>query len=112
MGRLALVVLLCTFLLACGGGAKPLPADKADYAGHWRGGGIDLVIHPEGRVEYEKREGRSVEKVSGPVGWQGDDFVVAVMVVKTKFEVSDPPHQVDGIWTMTVNGVELTRVEP
>ena len=111
MRRLVSATLLSAVLLVSACQAQPLPPDKAEYAGHWRGGGVDLVIYPEGRIEYEKREGKGTVEVSGPIGWQGDNFVVAVMVVKTKFEVAAPPHQVDGVWMMTVNGIELTRVE-
>lgn len=96
------------FVSACKG--QPLPPDKADYAGRWRGGGIDLVIHAEGRVNYAKVEGKSTKTIEGPLqGWQGDDFVVGVMTVKTKFKVTEPPHEVDGVWKMTVDGVELIR---
>jgi len=111
MRRLASAVILSSVLLlsACGD-PQPLPPDKANYAGHWRGGGVDLIIYPEGRVEYTKREGKGTVEVSGPIGWKGDDFVVAVMVVKTMFEVDEPPHEVDGVWMMTVRGIELTRV--
>ncbi len=98
-------------MAACSG--QPLPADKADYAGHWRGGGIDLTIRAEGHVSYVKLQGKSKTEIEGPLqGWQGDDFVVGVMVVKTKFDVTEPPHEVDGIWTMTVDGVTLTRDQP
>jgi hypothetical protein len=105
----ATLLSLVLFAAACKG--KPLPPDKAEFAGHWRGGGIDLVIRPEGQVVYDKVEGKGHVQVSGPLqGWIGNDFVVGVMVVKTTFKVSEPPHQVDGVWTMTMDGVELTRV--
>ncbi len=111
MWRLSSAVLLAAVLLISACKAQPLPPDKADYAGHWRAAGVDLVILPEGRVEYKKREGKGTVEVSGPIGFKGDDFVVAVMVVKTAFKVSEPPHEVDGEWKMTVDGIELTRVE-
>jgi hypothetical protein len=100
---------LVLFASACKG--QPLPADKAEFAGHWRGGGIDLVIRPEGHVTYEKVEGKGRVQVEGPLqGWIGNDFVVGVMVVKTTFKVTEAPHEDGGVWTMTMNGVELTRV--
>ncbi|MEM9453365.1 MAG: hypothetical protein AAGF11_04250 [Myxococcota bacterium] len=111
MRRLASATLLFATVLLSACQPQPLPPDKAEYAGHWRGGGVDLVIYPEGRAEYTKQEGKGTIEVSGPVGWKGEDFVIAVMVVKTKFDVQQPPHEVDGIWMMTVDGIELTRVQ-
>jgi hypothetical protein len=111
MKRMLSAALLCALLLASACKGQPLPPDKAEFAGHWRGGGIDLVIEPQGYVRYEKAEGKGKVRVSGPLqGWQGDDFVVGVMVQKTKFEVDAPPHEVDGVWMMTLNGVELARL--
>lgn len=105
--RLALVVLLLAS--ACKG--QPLPADKLEYAGQWRGGGVDLVITADGGVSYRKVSGSSTVEINGPIkGFDGDDFVVGVMVVKTGFDVTAPPHEEGGAWKMTVDGVELTRV--
>lgn len=112
MRRFVSATVLSFVLLASACKGQPLPADKAEFAGHWRGGGIDLVIRPEGHVTYEKIEGKGRVQVEGPLqGWKGNDFVVGVMVVKTTFKVTEPPHEVDGVWTMTIDGVEVTRVE-
>ena len=105
--RLALVVLL--LVSACKG--QPLPADKLEYAGQWRGGGVDLVITADGGVSYRKVSGSSTIEINGPLkGFDGDDFVVGVMVMKTGFDVTAPPHEEGGAWKMTVDGVEVTRV--
>jgi len=111
MRRFVSTTLLCATLLLSACQAQPLPPDKAEYAGHWRGGGVDLVITAEGRADYTRREGKGTVEVSGPIGWKGDDFVIVVMVVKTAFDVSEPPHESHGIWQMTVDGVELTRID-
>ncbi len=70
------------------------------------------MIQPEGQVEYVKVEGKGRREISGPIqGWKGDDFVVGVMVVKTTFKVEQPPHQDEnGLWVMTVESIELTRM--
>jgi len=100
--------LLALVLVACS--AQPLPADKLDYAGHWRGGGIDLEITAEGRAHYRKNEGAGKIEIDGPIaGFDGDDFIVGVMVMKTRFDVTAPPTNMGGYWSMTVDGVELTR---
>jgi hypothetical protein len=95
-------------LAACTG--KPLPADKADYAGRWRGPGVTLEITADGHARYDRAEGNGRVKIDGPIqGFDGDDFVVGVMVVTTSFDVTAPPTETNGVWTMTVDGVVLTR---
>jgi hypothetical protein len=90
--------------------AKPLPADKAEYAGRWRGPGVTLEITPEGHAHYDRAEGKGRVQIDGPIkGFDGDDFVVGVMVVTTSFDVTVPPTEANGVWTMTVDGVVLTR---
>lgn len=111
MSRLRALLLVPGLLIACS--AEPLPADKADYAGHWRGKGVDLVIEASGQVQYRKAKGKGQVEISGPITqWIDEDFVVGVMVVKTKFDVTEPPHEVDGIWMMTVDEAQVVRDGP
>jgi hypothetical protein len=99
--------LLATLLVAC---AKPLPADRAPYAGVWRGGPMVLVILADGRVAYRRKEGNRSTSVNAPLKeFKGDNFVVGVGVFSTEFAVSSAPHENDGVWQMTVDGVEVTR---
>lgn len=110
--KAATVALLSALLTVSACEGQPLPPDKFDFAGRWVGPGADLVILPEGHVTWEKIEGKGRVMVEGPLqGFIEDDFVVGVMVMKTRFKVSQAPHEVDGQWVMTVDGVELTRVE-
>jgi hypothetical protein len=98
-------------ILALAGCAKPLPPDRMSYAGEWRGAGMRLLITPEGNVEYERSEGSTSKSVNAPLKeFQGDDFIVGVGSLTTKFAVSVPPHQGTDTWEMTVDGVELKRV--
>ena len=109
MIRVRLLFVAALLVSACK--AEPLPPDKLDYAGQWRGGGINLVITKDGGVSYDKVSGSGHVEINGPIkGFDGDDFIVGVMVVKTTFDVTAPPHQDGGAWKMTVDGVELTRV--
>lgn len=109
--KLVKIALLSAVLLATACKGQPLPPDKSEFAGRWVGPGADLLIQPEGRVKWEKLEGKGRVQIEGPLqGWIEDDFVVGVMVVKTRFDVTEPPHEVDGEWVMTVNGVQLTRL--
>lgn len=69
------ILLLLALLSAC---AKPLPADRADYAGDWRGNGVSLLITPEGQVVYHRQEGGSTVSIDAPLkAFDGDDFEVA-----------------------------------
>ncbi len=106
--RLTALALATALLVGCKG--QPLPPDKLDYAGHWSGSGIELVIGLDGGVAYERASGTGRVQITGPIqGFEGDDFVVGVMTIKTTFDVTVPPTQQQGTWTMTVDGVVLTR---
>ena len=89
----------------------PLPADKAGYVGTWLASGVVLIIHPDGKVDYARKQGAISTSVVGlPITrFDGNDFSVGTALVKTAFVVAKPPAQVDGRWKMTVNGIELTR---
>jgi hypothetical protein len=104
-------ILACASLALLAACAKPLPEGKANYAGAWKGGPISLVITPEGRAVYKREEGNMSKSIDAPVKeFNGDNFVVGVGFMSTEFKVSAPPHQDGGVWKMTVDGVELTRI--
>jgi hypothetical protein len=91
--------------------AEPLPSDKADYAGQWRGGGMDLLITADGGCAYKRVSGGGSTEVNGPIHhFDGDDFVVKVLFFETVFDVTVPPTETPEGWTMTVDGVALTRI--
>ncbi|MBW8310507.1 MAG: hypothetical protein K0M64_00610 [Rhizobium sp.] len=107
--RPALLALAFLLLAAC---TQPLPAAYADYAGHWRGEGVLLVIAPNGHADYERvREGMRTS-IEGPVhGFSASGFRIGLGPLSANFEVQVPPHLAGGRWRMTVDGIELTRVE-
>ena len=101
------LLLLLALLTAC---AKPLPADRKDYAGDWRGNGVSLLITPEGHVVYHRQEGGSTVSIDAPIkGFDGDDFEVGIGPMVTRFDVGQPPAEADGEWTMEVDGRMLRR---
>ena len=101
------LVTLCLLLAAC---AKPLPPDKAAYAGEWDAPTMTLLITPSGSVAYKRVEGNRSTSISAPLkAFVGNDFVIGVGPLDTTFKVSMPPHQDQGQWKMIVDGVELTR---
>lgn len=107
--RIAAIVLAATLLSACG---QPLPTDREAYAGEWRGAGVTLSIAKDGSVFYEKTSGGSRTQVRGPMkGFDGNDFDVGFWFIVSSFDVSVPPTQKDGVWTMTVDGDVLTRAQ-
>lgn len=108
-GRLALLGLLCTCLLAACG--KPVPADKQAYVGTWESTTTSLLIDASGRVIYKHQPSPSISKsLDAPIkAYEGNDFIAGVGPLTTRFVVSVPPHQEEGSWKMTVDGQELTR---
>ena len=104
-------VLLASCLVLLAACAEPLPKDKLEYAGEWRGESTRLVISPEGHCDYERRRGGSNVSINAPIQrFEGDNFVVGVGPLTTTFVVSKAPHLAEGRWRMVVDGVELTRV--
>jgi hypothetical protein len=102
-------LVLCTAitLAACG---KPLPADKAAYAGLWQSPEMSLLITPDGSVKYERLEGGATKSVSGPLqGFEGPNFSVGIGPMSTTFVVAAAPQTQGDKTTMTVDGVVLTR---
>jgi hypothetical protein len=98
---------LVASLLACG---KPIPREKSAYVGTWSGDGMALSISRDGLVAYSRNEAGLTKSLNAPLqAFQGDDFVVGVGPLSTTFVVSSAPRQEAGSWTMTVDGVELTR---
>lgn len=112
MPRTLLLVLLPLLLMlsAC---AQPLPPERAAYVGTWRNGDTSLTITAGGRVAYfVSRDNGFHKKIQAPLQrFEGNDFVVGVGPFATTFVVSAPPQARPRGWTMTVDGVELHRVD-
>ncbi len=101
------VALACTLLIGC---AKPLPPEKGAYAGDWVAVGMRLTIGQDGKVNYSRQDGSGSAKISAPIKqFDGNNMIVGVGPMATTFVVSTPPHENEGVWKMTVDGVELTR---
>ncbi len=94
-------------IVGCG---DPLPLEKRDYAGTWRGAGVHLEIDLTGSIRYERHQGSTKVEINAPISeFQGDDFVVGIGFMRTAFAVSQPPHWDGERWTMVVDGRRLTR---
>jgi hypothetical protein len=98
---------LALLLASCG---KPLPQDKAAYAGEWQAKTMYLNITQDGRVNYKRKEGATSTAINAPIKeFHGDNFDVGVGPMSTTFTVTKPPFQDGTEWKMVVDGVELTR---
>ena len=91
-----------------------LTADKQIYIGEWRGANTELVIKPDGAIDYRREEvtgdTTNTDTVSGPINsFYGASFMVGVLGSNTRFDVSQPPREENGVMTMTVNGEKLER---
>ena len=87
-----------------------MPPDKAAYVGEWKSASMALVITQDGRVAYKRVKGSSTTSLDGPIQkFEGNNFVVGIPYLTTTFEVSRPPSEQAGRWTMVVDGVELTK---
>jgi hypothetical protein len=105
------ICMLLALLLA--GCTDPIPPDKVSYIGDWRAKDMELLLTSDSRVEYWRKTSNGTSKISAPIQkWEGNHFHVGIGVFSTRFDVSKPPAEKDGVWTMTVDGVELTRVGP
>ena len=102
----ALAVIL--LLSSC---AEPLPEDRLHYVGEWQSKEMGLLILADGTVAYKRLKGGGSTSINAPLKeFVGDDFTVGILFMTTTFDVTEPPHEVDGVWQMTVDGVRLTRV--
>lgn len=103
----AFLAALLLLLAAC---AEPIPESRAEYVGHWQASNMRLTITAGGEVSYERRDGGVSRTINAPLqGFEGDNFVVGFGPFNTTFVVSRPPHLDNGLWKMTVDGVELVR---
>ncbi|MFY8273363.1 hypothetical protein AAEU32_04475 [Pseudoalteromonas sp. SSDWG2] len=101
---------LCIFALS--GCADPIPLERQDYVGLWQSAQMYVYISSDGTVQYKRVKDGLSTTIDAPLQeFNGDDFIVGLLWMNTRFVVSVPPHQIDGQWKMTVDGVELTKVE-
>jgi hypothetical protein len=113
---LRMTLLACCILLPQLSFAAPIPAEKSAYVGDWHGKKMRLHIFQDGKVEYKRDQpGKNISLTMDLVRFNGDNFDAGVEMgfanAASTFVVSKPPHREDGKWKMTVDGVELTRIE-
>lgn len=101
------IIVIVSLMYGCG---IEVPPDKKDYVGEWQSREMYLLILQDGSVKYSRIKGGVTKTVSGPLrGFEGNNFVVGVSLIKTTFVVSEPPHLDGSQWKMTVDGVTLVK---
>ena len=104
------LLMLLGLVLLLAGCARPLPQDRLEYAGLWQGKDMVLQITADGRVSYRRQHGSASTSINAPLkAFVANGFVVGVGFMTTTFEVTQPPHQENGVWVMEVDGVRLQR---
>ena len=105
---LSIVILAFALLVtAC---SNPVPEGKLNYVGEWRSKEMYLLILKDGTVSYKRLKGGGNVSINGPLKeFVGNNFVVGVAFLTTTFEVSQTPELINGVWKMTVDGVQLTK---
>jgi len=107
LGRRAFAVGVALVLLACVE-ITTSPERAITYQGEWSGASVTLTIRAR-RIQY-RRSGGALQStyVEGEFrGLSGNDIIYGSK--KNRLKVSVPPHEVGGVWKMTVEGTELTR---
>lgn len=111
MHPIRLLLTLATALVlatACKG--ADIPADKSAYIGQWRGNDMRFELTPAGMVHFKRRRSGGSTEINLPLqAFEGPNLTAGLGPASTTFVVTAPPHQVDGKWTMTVDGVEVCR---
>jgi len=108
----AAILAACLLPLAAHAEPVPVPADKLAYVGDWQGKDMRIQMGKDGKVKYKRdRPGKQLDLSVDLQGFHGDNFDVGAAFVRSTFVVSKPPHREGDKWKMTVDGVELTRVD-
>jgi hypothetical protein len=105
-------LMLATCMLAGVAHADPVPESKLAYVGHWQGKDMDIMLDKDGSLKYKRTKPNYKADLSMDVnGFDGNDFYAGFGPFRSTFVVSKPPNRVGKVWKMTVDGVELTKVE-
>ena len=69
-----------------------------------------VSITQDGTVSYARKRNGGNRSLRAPLkGFAGNDLVVGIGPLASTFPVTVTPHQENGVWKMTIDGVELTR---
>ena len=106
-----LAALALSLTLACGvmDGVAP---SNADMVGEWTAvdGSAYLHVSPEGFINYRRQRGAQHTELNLPAKqWADASFTVGALGMTTDFRIDAAPELIDGVWHLTVDGLEYTR---
>jgi hypothetical protein len=105
----AFVALLSLSTPACGT-FEPTPPPNADLVGQWSQPNGFLNINASGQINYQENSSGTTTINAPAKSWAADGFVVGAMGIETTFKIDEAPHQdAEGVWHMTVDGIDYTR---
>ncbi len=92
--------------------AKAMKTYQAKFVGTWEGDGMRLRIDEKGGVDYTRKSGAVNKSLTGASvkEFRRDSFDVSLVGIKTTFKIDKEPKEDKGVWTMTVDGANLTKV--
>lgn len=107
-------VLAAGLLVGALAGCSKIPDAQRAYIGEWQGANIKLKVTRNGWVDYRREadDQRVGEAAAGGLaGFDGNDIVIGPNMSQRVFTVpvTAPPHQENGRWTMSVDGVKVSR---
>lgn len=105
--RHAGAVLVLAISLACGGSA-PLTAAQTDWAGSWvAADGTTVQVFLDGGGSFQ---GSNTQIDGGSTTFEGDSMTIGFGPISKEFHVDQAPAEIDGVWTVTLDGIVYTRI--
>lgn len=101
--------LIGLLLVSC---AKKTPLTDAQkvYAGTWSSGQSYLAISQDGSINYKIVDGNSSTEVQGAgLTIINSTMKVSFLGTERDWKIESAPAQVNGVWTMTVDGITYTK---
>lgn len=97
-------------LAACSSGTA-LPAPE--FVGDWSAPGVNLSLSADGQIAWRKvDEDDSAHSVIAPLrSFSPKKFSAGFWLFSSSFHVDKPPVRDGAVWRMTVDGVELIRLD-
>ena len=98
--------------IACKSKSAPvaIPEDKKVYLGYWTSADGTFNLSDDGTISFEKKSAGSSSKVNGNfAGFDGNNIKVSLGLGSKTLTVQTPPADANGVSTMTIEGITLTK---